>query len=141
MSSSSVCIDASLVVRLVADPRDTRVRDLWEKWDEEKRLLCAPNLLYFEVTNALYRYQRAHMMSASSMRLALTAALSLPIQLYGEASLHSIAIDLAERFSLPAVYDAHYLALAQHLDAEFWSLDKKLIQAVRHALPWVHSVE
>ncbi|MFP3911801.1 MAG: type II toxin-antitoxin system VapC family toxin, partial [Desulfobacteraceae bacterium] len=81
MRSSWVCVDASLVVRLVADPRDTRVRDLWEEWDGEKRLLCAPSLLYFEVTNALYYYQRAHMMSASSMRLALTAALSLPIQL------------------------------------------------------------
>jgi predicted nucleic acid-binding protein len=141
MSSSSVCVDASLVVRLVADPRDKRVRSLWEQWDSEKRLLCAPTLLYFEVSNALYRYQRADMMSPSSMRLALTAALSLPIRLYGDEALHSLAIDLAERFSLPAVYDAHYLALAQHLGAEFWSSDKKLIHMVQSALPWVHSVE
>lgn len=141
MNSSSVCVDANLVVRLVADPRDKLVRTLWEQWDSEKRLLCAPTLLYFEVTNALYRYQRAELMSSSSMRLALNAALSLPIRLYGEEKLHSLAIDFAERFSLPAAYDAHYLALAQHLSAEFWSADKRLIKAVQAALPWVHSVE
>jgi len=141
MSNSSVCVDASLVVRLVADPSDKRVRSLWEEWDAEKRPFWAPTLLYFEVSNALYRYQRAGMMSASSVRLALTAALSLPVQLYGEETLHSQALDLAERFSLPAVYDAHYLAVAQHLGAEFWSSDRKLIHTVQSALPWVHLVE
>ena len=63
MNSSSVCVDANIVVRLVADPRDKLVRALWEQWDSEKRVLCAPTLLYFEVTNALYRYQRAELMS------------------------------------------------------------------------------
>ena len=125
----------------MADPRDKLVRALWEQWDSEKRVLCAPTLLYFEVTNALYRYQRAELMSSSSMRLALNAALSLPFRLYGEENLHSLAVDFAERFSLPAAYDAHYLALAQHLNAEFWSADKRLIKAVQAALPWVHSVE
>jgi len=80
------------------------------------------------------------MMSLSSVSLALTAAFSLPIRLYGEEALHSLAIDIAERFSLPAVYDAHYLALAQHLGAEFWSSDRKLINKVQSAFPWVHLV-
>jgi len=141
MNSSSVCVDANLVVRLVADPGDNLVPTLWEQWDSENRLLCAPTLLYFEVTNALYRYQRANLMSPSSMRLALNAALSLPIRLYGEEKLHSLAIDFAERFSLPAAYDAHYLALAQHLSADFWTSDKRLIKAVQADLNWVHSVE
>jgi len=140
MNSSSVCVDANLVVRLVADPGDRSVRTLWEQWDSERRLLCAPTLLYFEVTNALYRYRKATLMSASSMRLALNAALSLPIRLYGEEKFHPLAIDFAERFSLPAAYDAHYLALAQYLSAEFWSADKKLIRAVQATLPWVHSI-
>lgn len=128
------------MVRFVADPRDKRVRSHWDQWDSEKRLFCAPALLYFEVSNALYCYQMAEMMSLSSVSLALTAAFSLPIRLYGEEALHSLAIDLAERFSLPAVYDAHYLALAQHLGAEFWSSDRKLINKVQFAFPWVHLV-
>ncbi len=36
MSNSSLCVDANLVIRLVADPADEAVRDLWEQWDAEQ---------------------------------------------------------------------------------------------------------
>lgn len=29
----SICVDASLVVRLIADPTDARVTVLWETWN------------------------------------------------------------------------------------------------------------
>lgn len=141
MNGSPVCVDATLVVRLVADPRDKQVLALWENWISERRVLCAPSLLYFEVTNALYRYQQAEFISPSAMKLALEAALSLPIKLHGEPELHALAFDLAARFSLSATYDAHYLALAQHLGGEFCSADKKLVKRVQSELPWVHFVQ
>ena len=141
MHSSWLCVDANLVIRLVADPKDESVRRLWEQWDAEKRQLAAPTLLYYEVTNVLYRYQKQGLMSASAVRLALKAALSLPLRLHDEADLHWQALDLAERFSLPAAYDAHYLALAEWLGGEFWTADRRLAQAVQTALPWVHLVE
>jgi len=40
-----------------------------------------------------------------------------------------------------AVYDAHYLALAERLGAEMWTADRRLCQAVGAALPWVRLVE
>ena len=141
MRNSWLCVDANLVIRLVADPKDESVRRLWEQWDAEKRQLAAPTLLYYEVTNALDRYQKQGLMSASAVRLALKAALSLPLRLYGETDLHWQALDLAERFSLPAADDAHYLALAEWLGGEFWTTDRRLAQAVQTALPWVHLVE
>ena len=141
MHSSWLCIDASLVVRLVADPEDDSVRRVWEQWDAERRQLAAPTLLYYEVTNALHRYQKLGLMSASSVRLALEAALSLPIHLHGETDLHWRALELAERFSLPAAYDAHYLALAERLGGEFWTADAALARRVQPALAWVHLVE
>jgi hypothetical protein len=85
MPSSWLCIDANLVIRLVADPADDSIRRVWEQWDAERRQLAAPTLLYYKVTNALHRYQKLGLMSASSVRLALKAALSLPIHLHGEA--------------------------------------------------------
>jgi len=138
MSNSSLCVDANLVIRLVADPRDETIARLWEQWDGAKRQLIAPVLLYYEVTNALYRYQKQGLMSGTAVRLALQAALALNIQLYGDASLHQRALELAERLSLPAAYDAHYLALAERLEAELWTVDRRLVQMVQAALPWVH---
>jgi predicted nucleic acid-binding protein len=141
MPSSWLCIDANLVIRLVADPADDSVRGVWEQWDAERRQLAAPTLLYHEVTNALHRYQKLGLMSASSVRLALKAALSLPIHLHGEADLHWRALELAEHFSLPAAYDAHYLALAEWLEGELWTADRPLAHTVQPALSWVHLVE
>ena len=141
MSDSSLCVDASLVIRLIADPRDTAVSRLWDQWDEDGRPIAAPTLLFHEVSNALHRYRRAGMMSDAAVRLALQAALALPVQLYGEAELHGRALDLAERLGLPAAYDAHYLALAEWLGAQYWTADVRLGRAVQGALPWVHVVE
>ena len=141
MHNSCLCIDANLVIRLVADPGDESVRRMWEQWEVAERELGAPTLLNSEITNALYRYQKLGLMSASSTRLALKAALALPIHLYGEADLHERALSLAERFSLPAAYDAHYLALAEWLGGEFWTADGRLARVVQPSLPWVHLVE
>ena len=102
MHSSWLCVDANLVIRLIADPGDELVRQLWEQWDDAGRQLAAPTLLHYEVTNALYRHQKLGLMSVSSARLALKAALGLPIHLYGEADLYERSLSLAERFSLTA---------------------------------------
>jgi predicted nucleic acid-binding protein len=141
MHSTWLCPDANLVIRLVADPKDRTVRQLWAQWDAEGRQLAAPTLLYYEVSNALYRYQKLGLMGGESVRLALEAALALPLRLYDEPSLHRRALDLAERFSLPAAYDAHYLAAAAWLGGEFWTADRRLFQVVQAELPWVHLVE
>jgi len=141
MDNSPLCVDANLVIRLVADPDDELIRSTWERWDAEHRRIAAPPLLFYEVTNALYRYQREGMMSPSAVGLALKAAQALPLRLYGEPELHTRALDLAERFSLPAAYDAHYLALAQWLGAELWTADRRLARAVQDELPWVRTVD
>lgn len=138
MSDSPLCVDAGVVIRLVADPEDEVVRRLWEEWDDERRPLAAPTLLRYEVTSVLYRYERAGLMSADSVRLALGAALAL--RLHGEDELHECALEIAERFSLPAAYDADYLALAERLGAAFWTTDERLTRAVRPSPRWVHLV-
>lgn len=140
-SSAMLCVDASLMVRLVADPADKLVAQLWDEWTIDRRRLVAPALIYYELSNALYRYQRAGIMSTETVSLALETALALPVSIYDERALHQRALDFAARLSLPAAYDAHYLALADWLGAEFWTADLRLARAVRENLPWVHAVE
>jgi predicted nucleic acid-binding protein len=138
MPSSWICVDANLVIRLVVDPSDRAVRALWDQWDAAHRQLAAPNLLFYEVTNALYRYQKLGYMTTQSVELALEAALTLPLHVQWEADLHRRALALARRFALPAAYDAHYLAVAEYLGGELWTADRKLADAVQSELPWVN---
>jgi predicted nucleic acid-binding protein len=141
MSTSWVCVDANMVVRLVADPADKLVRALWAHWAERRQPIAAPALLPYEVTNALYRYQKLGYMTSESVESALKAALALPIRFYADLDLHEDARRLAERFSLPSAYDAHYLALTEWLSGEFWTIDGRLAHAVQPSLSWVHLVE
>lgn len=99
--------------------------------------MIAPTLLFYEVANALYRYQRAGHLNADAVALALDAALALPIQLHDDAALHREALALAGRLGLPAAYDAHYLVLAARFGATFWTADARIVNTVTPALHWV----
>lgn len=129
--SKTLCIDAGLVIRLVIMPDDEEIEALWDRWKDDDRHIVAPALLFYEVSNALYRYQHAGLLSAETVDSALQAALVLPIELIEDGRLHTEAKAVAERLNQPATYDAHYLALAERLDAEFWTTDGRFAKAAR----------
>ena len=59
MPSNIICIDANFVVRLVSSQNaNSPFIMLWEQWKVNQSTLVAPNLFYYEVTNALYRMSR-----------------------------------------------------------------------------------
>ena len=78
MNSSPLCVDANLVIRLVSAAADERVRSLWEAWDAGNRRIVAPAHLFYEVSNALVRHQRAALMSGQAVRLALRPRVPCP---------------------------------------------------------------
>lgn len=140
-NSSPICTDASLVVRLLSGVQDDAVNQLWSDWREQRRLLVAPLLLRYEVANALHRYRRAGELTGEEVGVRMRLAIDLPIRLHVEDDLHLDALQLADRFDLPAAYDTHYLALSVALDAELWTADRRLARAVGASFPWVHLVE
>lgn len=133
MNNSTICIDASLVVRLVTDVnQESNIARLWEQWDVNNMSLVAPALLFFEVTNALYRYQHQGWFQLDTVTAMLRAALALPIEMMGDIHLHLRAREAAMEYNLKAAYDAHYLALADHLNCEFWTVDARLIHSLQN---------
>ena len=139
-NSSTICADANLVVRLVAVYEDDAAQQLWRRWRQDRRAFAAPRLIRYEVTNALHRLRQAGDLTEDETQRAFRAALALPIRLHDDEPIHGRALAIAARFSLPAAYDAHYLALADQLGTEFWTADRRLASAVQPALPWVRLV-
>ena len=138
-NSSTVCVDANIVIQHVVS---NAAEDLWKTWAESGFRLIAPTLLYYEVTNGLYRYLKAGFFTLETVEKTLQAALALPIEVIGDAELHQRAKDLAAKYNLPAAYDAHYLALAEGLEAELWTADARLFNAVQpFGIEWVKLVE
>jgi predicted nucleic acid-binding protein len=139
--SSAICIDANLVIQLVANPANLPVGRQWAAWLGAGQAFVAPTLLAYEVTNGVYRLGKHGVISAPRARAALEAALELPIELYDGGPLHLRAADLATRFQLSAAYDAHYLALSERLGVPFHTADERLWRRVHSELPWIHLVK
>ena len=130
MTVSAVCVDASFVLRMFLGPDDVEAWERWDAWLVEERIIHAPQLLAYEVTNAIYRYYRAGYLGLPTAVLAVDAALGLPITRESPVALHGAALRLAADLKLPAAYDAHYVALANLLDTELWTADARLAREV-----------
>lgn len=117
-----------------------RIRELWNQWLELNYTIVAPTLIYYELSNALHRSAVAGQIAPEEADQVLAEAMNLNIRLYGDAELHQEALSLARSLRLSATYDAHYLALAQRLECNFWTADRRLYNSVQAALPWVNFV-
>jgi len=137
---SPVCCDANIVVRLITRSDSGASSDLWSRWRNERRRIVAPLLLRYEVANAFHRLQHAGQLSNETTTSFLLTAHALPIDYRTDESVHQRAVAFARQFNRPAAYDAHYLAVAEALSAEFWTTDERLFNAVHHELTWVNLV-
>lgn len=96
--------------------------------------LRSPDLLAYEVTNAVLQAMRRERIPLETAQEILTAFEDLMIAV-APVSLSEVLV-MAHRFDRSA-YDAAYLALAKKLDTQFITGDRRLFNAVSSALPWV----
>lgn len=139
MQRSAVCVDANIIIKLVI-PENQRplALALWSSWLDEDRKIVAPRLLTYEVTSVLWRKVVRGFLSREEGRCALQAALALGVVYLDPPHISEGAFALAAHYQRPAAYDAHYLALAEHLACPFWTADERLWNAVRHEFPDIH---
>ena len=102
---------------------------------------AVPSLLGYEVTSALYRKVFRGIISPEDGKSALQQFVSLGIENFTLPELHFSATDFAAQFQRPNTYDAHYLALASHLNSALWTADERLYNTVKGKFPFIHWVE
>jgi len=140
--SSMVCLDASFVLRLIlGGPGAKKAEHLWTSWSKEGIQPAAPALIFYEVANAVYRLSFNGVVTFDEAEEALDITHDLRIASYTDAFIHKRAPALARNAGLKAVYDAHYLALAENLGTELWTADRRLANAVRDEYPWVKCLD
>ena len=138
MNKSLACVDAGVLIKLVVAEEDSdRADALWEQWKEDGVKVVAPALLLFELTSVLRNKVHRGLLNLEEGEKAFDAVHRLPVQVLAPSNLHRRAWELATRFNRPAAYDAHYLALAEMMNCEFWTADERLFNAVRDELSWV----
>ena len=140
--NGTVCVDASLTVALLMPERHTaRATSLWESWANQNMRVVSPSLLGFEVTSALYRKVFRGIISKEDGVAALREFIALDIEMLTLPELHFPATDLARQFNRPNTYDAHYLALSNHLSSALWTADERLYNTVKDKFTFIRWVE
>lgn len=131
-------VDASIVVKWLIDEEHSEgARNLRRRWSDDGVVLTAPHLMPYEVSNALRRRVAEGTITLEGAADLMTLTASHRVALYEAHDFHSQALQLASRFSQRAIYDSHYLALAQALDCEFWTADERFYRA---ANPTIRSI-
>jgi predicted nucleic acid-binding protein len=137
--SRIVVVDASIVIKWVLKESDSDIAEaLLAEWIGQETVILAPELLAYEIANSIYRKARAGEITLDGAELALIKALDtgLELECTEGATLSTRAMQLANRFNLPATYDGHYLALAEREGCELWTANTQLWRAVSGKLSW-----
>ena len=138
MNRSRVCVDSNLALKLVLAEEDSQLAEaLWAHFSGHGTEVVAPPLLWYEATSVLRNKVFSGRLSIERGRRGLGIILDMSITSDASPGLHQEAWELAAELALPSAYDAHYLALAQSLDRQFWTADGRLHRAVSQDLPWV----
>ncbi len=121
-----VIVDANLLVALVSgDPRGTQVQQQFLQWLGQSVDLHAPVLARYEVANALTRLIVAKAFPPDKVEEAWNNLSVLPITYHASIDAGRV-VEIALRLGRQNAYDAAYIALAESLSAELWTLDSPL---------------
>ena len=130
-------VDASLAIKwLVEEEYSDEARALSRGWESSGVNTAAPAILMpAEVANALHRrIIRGELDPQTAARL-LDDLLAFGIELLAPPEIHGGALRAASQICQGAVYDSHYLALAEYLDCELWTADRRFYRSARRSFP------
>jgi predicted nucleic acid-binding protein len=121
-----IVVDANLLVALVSgDPRGSQVSQAIMDWVNRGIDLHAPELARYELVNALTRLIVANAFPSDRVDGAWNDILILPISYHVLMNGPRI-IEISRLLKRQSAYDGAYLALAESLNAELYTLDGPL---------------
>jgi len=133
-----ICADSSVAAKWsFVEEHSLQARALLRDALAQQDPIVAPPLLPSEVANVIRQRMRQGQVQLDEARALLAQFLALPISLQAPEALYERALVLADEHNLPAVYDAHYVALAELLGATLWTADRQLLRALGGRLPFV----
>jgi predicted nucleic acid-binding protein len=136
---SELCIDASVVVKLVlkGEPYRVTARRLLKDCIVKNVRLIAPPFFESEVDTVIRKRVHDGKLSLADAKKAFAGLDKVTVQILTHPNLRQRAREISEQFNQRTVYDATYAALAELRSCEFWTADKKFYDAVKVALTFV----
>ena len=142
MTDRLVIIDASVAIKaILPNPLQEHCRTLVQSFIEVQPV--APALWIYETTSAISKAVHFEQLTNNEGRQALEQVEALRVRLFvPDIEQNRNAYDWTRRLNRASAYDSFYLALAQALECDFWTADRRLFNALRDArLKWLHWIE
>lgn len=139
----TVVVDSNVIAAIVIEmPYSTQSHQKLYSWLNNSVRLLAPTLFEYEIATIVRRFVTAKIITEKQADNIIDMVLSIDIEMVAPTTtLHHAALAWAARTGQAKAYDAHYLALAEQENAEFWTSDKRLVNGVRQlGHDWVHSI-
>ena len=134
-----VVVDASLAFKwLVREEHTDKAFAILQSWNSQDIRPAAPSLMAFETANALHRRVVRGELTIEVAVDLIESLMASGLELHESPNLHVRALELASQLGQGAVYDSHYLALAETLDCDLWTADERFYRATRLITDSVH---
>lgn len=126
----NLVMDASVLIKFyVPETLSDRAERLLAKVEKKDLDLSAPDLIYPEAGNVLWKKQRLKELTRSEVEEIIDAVLLLPLKIEPSTSLLPLAVDMAIAYGI-TVYDALYLSLAKVYETTMITADRRLVDVL-----------
>ena len=136
-----IVVDANLCVALIIPlVYSEAAANKWLSWETNRVNLYAPLLWEYEIVSALRKAIVTGLLNSEEIESALQRLFILGVEAVSpDIGLHRSALQWSQRVGQPVAYDGQYLALAEALQADLWTVDKQLVNALKSQnLSWLH---
>jgi predicted nucleic acid-binding protein len=122
----NLVIDASVLIKFyVPEILSDKAEELLTKVEQGDVMLLAPDLIYPEAGNILWKKQRIKELTRSEIEEITDTIISLPLKIEASKLLLPLAIDIGMAYGI-TVYDALYISMARAYEIKMITADRKL---------------
>lgn len=126
----NLVIDASVVIKAyVPEILSDKAVEVMSRVADGELVLLAPDLLYPETGNILWKKRRLHELTIAEADEIVDAISALPIKIEASRPVMPLAVTIAMQSGI-TVYDAMYVAVARIYETRMITADKKLVDAL-----------
>ena len=139
MPDEIVILDAGVVIKaILPNPELLMCQAVLKRLED--RQLAAPALWVYEITSAFTKAVYFDLLTPDEGQAAIHQALALGVQIIPPDETQSLlAYVWTLRLKRAAAYDSFYLAIAEALEANFWTADHRLFNSFEAKRPeWLH---
>ncbi len=136
----NIVVDVNLIASLILPlPYSQQTIARMSDWREQDIKLFAPTLLSYELSTILRRSVFRKSMTTDQAQTALEEMSLLGVEMVAPSNLiQERALHWAELLGQSKAYDAHYLSVAEAVNGNLWTADRRLSNAAAQKhIQWV----